>query len=107
MNLLILSNKINFPSQVEEIFAELGYATQLFCQYSLSSGEDRPVTVTWKVGDGPRFATPIFVCTGWTHTFKTCTSVRVEDISYEGRVRLAQDTPSLEITNVSSVNVLD
>ena len=58
------------------------------------------MTVTWKVGDGPRFAAPLLICRGWTNTNKKCASMVAVDAQFRGRARVAQESPSLEITKV-------
>ncbi|XP_078490988.1 uncharacterized protein LOC144747092 [Ciona intestinalis] len=76
-------NEITVPAEGENAF--------LYCEYSIASGADLPVTVTWKVGDGPRFATSIYECTGYTNSAKTCSTEQVFDPTYEGRIKFEQN----------------
>ncbi|XP_078491208.1 uncharacterized protein LOC144747193 [Ciona intestinalis] len=76
-------NEITVPAEGENAF--------LYCEYSIASGADLPVTVTWKVGDGPRYATSIYECTGYTNSAKTCSTEQVFDPAYEGRIKFEQN----------------
>jgi len=60
-----------------------------------------PVIVTWKVGNGPRFAVDVFRCVGYTKTNKRCFTTQILDEQYENRLYLAEDSPSLIIRQVS------
>nr|NP_001239016.1 V region-containing chitin-binding protein D2-like precursor [Ciona intestinalis] len=82
--------------QVKTIFNEVtaryeGDDVELYCEYSIASGVDLPVTVTWKVGDGPRYASSIYECTGYTNSAKTCNTEQVFDPAYEGRIKFEQN----------------
>lgn len=72
---------------------------KLACDYSLSTTDDLPVTVTWKVGDGPRDADVVINCTGYTKA-DGCSNVVVVN-SFDDRASL--DQTSLTIVNVSCI----
>ena len=77
-----------------------GSKSQLSCDYSMFPNDDAPVSVTWKVGDGPRYATNILRCSGYTRETRKCTSLDILDTQLGERMTIAENNIDLEITQV-------
>jgi len=58
------------------------------------------VTITWKIGDGPRFATDVVKCSGYTKTSRKCSNLEITDDFFNQRVSIAENSPSLVINSV-------
>nr|ADO85860.1 VCBPC15 [Ciona intestinalis] len=98
----MVEQEVDVTLTFEEVTGYLGNSATLECDYTISSGQDLPVTVTWKQGDGPRYAEEVFTCTGYTKDDKSCVNAQVTKIQYLNRIQIANSSPSLVFTKVEA-----
>nr|ADO85851.1 VCBPC6 [Ciona intestinalis] len=98
----MVEQEVDVTLTFEEVTGYLGNSATLECDYTISSGQDLPVTVTWKQGDGPRYAEEIFTCTGYTKEDKSCVNAQVTKIEYLNRIQIANSSPSLVFTKIEA-----
>jgi len=67
--------KMNVIMETHELWSRMDEPSSLKCYYWLDSGDDLPVRIIWKVGDGPRNNKILATCTDFTKQKGKCDQI--------------------------------